>query len=244
MTELLCMKDFDMESCEGVVVKVTKMEDGRDDIILDQTSFYPRGGGQDWDTGTITGETAVLNVEEVRLDESGDVHHIGRFEAGLLQAGDKVSGTVDHDRRAANMRLHSAAHVIDMAVDHLGLDWVAGKGQHYPDMCAIEYTGNFDSLKADELRGAIQKQANEFVKAGSVNTLRFMSVEEMHTVVRHVPNNIPKNKPGRVVMYGDFGVPCGGTHVKDISQVGEIHIPKLKEKKGIIRLSYTVPGIN
>jgi Ser-tRNA(Ala) deacylase AlaX len=203
MTELLCMKDFDMESCEGVVVKVTKMEDGRDDIILDQTSFYPRGGGQDWDTGTITGETAVLNVEEVRLDESGDVHHIGRFEAGLLQAGDKVSGTVDHDRRAANMRLHSA-----------------------------------------ELRGAIQKQANEFVKAGSVNTLRFMSVEEMHTVVRHVPNNIPKNKPGRVVMYGDFGVPCGGTHVKDISQVGEIHIPKLKEKKGIIRLSYTVPGIN
>ncbi len=244
MTELLCMKDFDVESSEGVVVKVAKTEDGRDDVILDQTSFYPRGGGQDWDIGTITGETAVLNVEEVRLDESGDAHHIGRFETGMFQAGDKVSCEVDHDRRAVNMRLHSAAHVIDMAVDTLGLDWVAGKGQHYPDMRAIEYTGSFDPTKADELRESIQEQANEFVKAGSANTLRFMPVDEMHTVVRHVPDNIPKNKPGRVVMYGDFGVPCGGTHVKDISQVGEIRIPKLKEKKGIIRLSYTVPGIN
>jgi Ser-tRNA(Ala) deacylase AlaX len=244
MTELLCMRDFDVEECEAEVVSVSKTEDGRDDVVLDQTSFYPRGGGQDWDTGTITGEAAVLKVEEVRLDESGEVHHIGRFETGVFQIGDGVSCKVDHDRRTANMRLHSAAHVIDMAVDHLGLDWVAGKGQHYPDMCAVEYTGSLDPTKADELRKAIEEQANEFVKVGSTNTLRFMPVEEMHTVVRHVPDNIPKNKPGRVVMYGDFGVPCGGTHVKDISQVGKIHIPKLKEKKGIIRLSYTVPGIN
>ena len=72
-----------------------------------------------------------------------------------------------------------------------------------------------------------------------------MPVEEMHKVVRHVPDNIPKNKPGRVVMYGDnFGITCGGTHVKNLSQIGKVHIPKLKEKKGVIRVTYSVEGIN
>jgi Ser-tRNA(Ala) deacylase AlaX len=60
-----------------------------------------------------------------------------------------------------------------------------------------------------------------------------------------VPDNIPKNKPARVVMYGpEFGIPCGGTHVKNLKQIGTIKIPKLKEKKGVIRVSYGVEGIN
>ncbi len=46
------------------------------------------------------------------------------------------------------------------------------------------------------------------------------------------------------MLYGDFGIPCGGTHVRDIHDVGTIRIPKLKEKKGVIRLSYAVEGIN
>lgn len=244
MTELLCMKGFGVEECEAKVVSFSKTEDGRDDIILDQTCFYPRGGGQDWDQGVISSSTASYTVQEVRFDENGDVHHIGRFESGSLQPGDTASCRVDHARREANMRLHSAAHVIDMAVDKLGLDWIATKGQHYPDLCAVEYSGSWNTENADDLRHSIERQANEYVKAGSTNRLLFMPVDEMHTVCRHVPENIPKNKPGRVVMYGDFGVPCGGTHVKDINQVGEIRIPKIKEKKGTIRLSYTLPGIN
>ena len=67
----------------------------------------------------------------------------------------------------------------------------------------------------------------------------------MHTICRHVPSNLPTNKPGRVVVYGDsFGVPCGGTHVKNLGAIGRVYVTKLKQKQGIIRLSYSVEGIN
>jgi Ser-tRNA(Ala) deacylase AlaX len=245
MTELLYMQDFDVETCEARVVSVSPAEDGRLDVVLNQTCFYPRGGGQDWDTGIIKHDDATFAVEAVQLDEHSDVHHIGEFTAASFQADDTVSALVDHERRSINTRLHSAGHVIDMTIDQLGLDWAATKGQHYPHLSAVEYSGTWEPERAEELRIAIEKQANASTAQDSENSLRFMPVEEMHTVCRHVPENIPKNKPGRVVMYGaDFGIPCGGTHVKNLQQIGVIKVPKLKEKKGVIRISYTVDGIN
>jgi Ser-tRNA(Ala) deacylase AlaX len=245
MTELLYMQDFDIENCTAVIKSVLNTEDNRSDIELDRTCFYPRGGGQDWDTGTIQKDEAVFSVEEVHLDEGGVVHHIGSFKSGELKAGDVVECSITHDRRAINTRLHSAGHVIDMAIDSLGLDWVATKGQHFPHLSAVEYSGTWQPEQADELKAAIEDRANELIQQGNENSIEFMPVEEMHKVVRHVPNNIPKNKPGRIVMYGDnFGIPCGGTHVKNLKQVGGIRIPKLKEKKSVIRVSYFVEGIN
>jgi Ser-tRNA(Ala) deacylase AlaX len=243
-TALLYMQDFDIETCQAKVLSLAQCEGEHTDLVLDQTSFYARGGGQDWDKGIISKADATFAVEEVRLDEDGVVHHIGTVANGSFQIGDEVSCVVDHERRTINMRLHSAAHVIDMAIDQLGLDWVGTKGQHYPHLSAIEYSGTWEPEKVESLRIAIETRANELIQKGSHNTIQFMPVEEMHTVCRHVPGNIPKNKPGRVVLYGDFGVPCGGTHVRDIKQVGRLNIPKLKEKKGIIRVSYTVEGIN
>ncbi len=245
MTELLYMQDFDVESCSAVVKSVLDTEDNRTDIELDKTCFYPRGGGQDWDTGIIQKDDSVFNVEQVHLDENGVVHHIGSFKSGELKAGDSVECSVTHDRRVINTRLHSAGHVIDMAIDSLGLDWVATKGQHYPHLSAVEYSGTWQPEKQEEMRLSIEQRANELIEKDNENSLEFMPVEEMHKVVRHVPDNIPKNKPGRVVMYGDnFGIPCGGTHVKHLKQIGSVKVPKLKEKKGVIRVSYAVKGIN
>jgi Ser-tRNA(Ala) deacylase AlaX len=241
MTDLLYMQDFDVETCQAHIVTISKAADGRTDVVLDQTCFYPRGGGQDWDTGKISCAAGGLNVEEVRLDENGDVHHIGTYSSGELNAGDEVSCVVDHKRRAINTRLHSGGHVVDMAVNELGLDWVPLKGQHYPHLSAVEYTGILPPERTEELRAAIEKLANDFIQQGIENKLIFMPVEEMYKVCRHVPANIPRNKPGRVVMYGSFGVPCGGTHVKNLSQIGAVKVPKLKEKKGVIRVSYEVP---
>lgn len=245
MTELLYLAGFDVEDCGSTITSVDKLDSGLTDIILEKTCFYPRGGGQDWDKGTITNDDASFNVEEVRLDENGNVHHTGTTSSGAFSAGDNISGKVDHERRVINTRLHSAGHVIDMAIDSLGLDWIATKGQHYPELSAVEYSGTWVPEHSEELRASIENKANEFISRGTENTLKFMPVDEMHTICRHVPENIPKNKPGRVVIYGDdFGIPCGGTHVKNLEQIGSITVPKLKEKKGVIRVNYTVDGIN
>ena len=237
------MQDFDIETSSATVMSVTSTDEGKLDLVLDQTPFYARGGGQDWDIGIIRKPDAEFTVEEVRIDENGIVHHIGSTSSSFTE-GDKVTCKVDHERRMINMRLHSAAHVIDMAIDNLGLDWVATKGQHYPHLSAVEYSGTWDPEKAENLRAEIEDLANNLIEEGSHNTLRFMPVEEMHKYCRNVPANLPTNKPGRVVFYGDFGVPCGGTHVRDIKQVGKLAIPKMKEKKDVIRVNYTVEGIN
>ncbi len=163
MTELLHMQDFDVEACEATIVLISETEDGRTDIILDKTCFYARGGGQDWDTGLINKDGARFRVDEVRLDEASIVHHIGEVTEGNFEVDDTVSGTVNHERRSINTRLHSAGHVIDMAIDSLGLDWVAGKGQHYPHLCAVEYTGTWQPERTEELKDMIEKQANEYI---------------------------------------------------------------------------------
>lgn len=244
MTELLYMNDFDVETGEATVLALETLDDGRVDIILDKTCFYPRGGGQDWDMGEVTTDTASVVIEEVRLDENGVVHHIGMVRRGEVAPGDAVSGKVDHKRRQVNTRLHSAGHVIDRAIDGLGLDWIATKGQHYPHLSAVEYSGTWDSENAEQLRMAIEERVNEYIGNGSTNTLQFMTPDEMKTVCKHVPANLPQNKPSRIVMYDDFGIPCGGTHVSNINQIGKIAIQKLKAKKGVIRVTYSVDGIS
>jgi len=245
MTELLYLVDFNIETCEAEVISIDILQDGRTSMVLDKTCFYPRGGGQDWDTGEIFSENAHFNVDEVRLDETGTVRHIGNVMNGTFNMGDQVSGKVDLSRRSINTRLHSAGHVIDMAIDSLGLDWVATKGQHYPDLSAVEYSGTWQSEQAEQLKSNIETRANEFIARATDNELKFMSVEDMHMICRHVPKNIPTNKPGRVVIYaGNFGIPCGGTHVKNLQEIGLVTVPKLKEKKGVIRVNYTVDGIS
>jgi len=245
MTDLLYLKDFNVENCTAAVTSIEPLANNRFDVRLDQTCFYPRGGGQDWDTGSITTHDSIFEVDQVRIDENGDVHHLGTFDKTSFAKDDLVKCLVNHDRRAINTRLHSGGHVIDMAVDALSLGWVPTKGQHFPDLSAIEYKGDWNSEIADSLKESIQKKIRELVATGSNNSLLFMDKASMKTVCKNVPNSIPDNKPARVVMYCEnFGIPCGGTHLKNIGEVGIINVKKLKFKKDTIRLSYAVEGIN
>ena len=238
-TKLLYLEDFDVVSCEATVVSVEKTEDGRTDVMLDQTCFYPRGGGQDWDTGTV-GDN--FQVGEVRLDEEGIVHHIGQ---GGAKPGETVACKVDEKRRTINTRLHSAGHIIDMAVSQLRPDWVAVKGAHYPHMSYVEYRVPDETVADEALIKEIQEKVNMLSNSDYQNKLLFVTTDEMSKYCRHVPENIPTNKPSRIVLYADdFGIPCGGTHVKEVLEVGGITITKIKIKKGVVKVSYAVQGIN
>jgi Ser-tRNA(Ala) deacylase AlaX len=160
--------------------------------------------------------------------------------------GEDVDCQVDEQRRMVNTRLHSGGHLLDMAIDQLGLSWNPTKAQHYIDLSAIEYSGEWDESKTEELRSAIEHKSNELISAiKNENRILFTPAEQMHTVCKHVPTNIPTNKPSRVVIYGEnFGIPCGGTHVRNLADIGEVQISKIKCKKGVIRINYEIVGIN
>jgi len=237
-TQLLYLESLDAIECNAQIIEILTDSD-KITLILDRTVFYPQGGGQPYDTGIIENSSAKFVVTEVRFID-GIVKHIGKFEYGVFVVGDIVHCLVNQERRNLNSQLHSAGHVIDMAVAQLKLDWTPGKGFHFPEGPYVEYAGNLDGVDKEALLKNIQDLCRQLIKDGFETTLVFMSKSEMSKVCRYVSPFIPEGKPGRVVMYGTFGVPCGGTHVAQSSDIKDIVIRKIKIEKGAIRVSYDI----
>ncbi len=78
------------------------------------------------------------------------------------------------------------------------------------------------------------------MKEDRATRLLFVDKDKMKEVCHFVPDYIPEGKPARVVMYGDFGVPCGGTHVSSLGEINQIVIRKIKAEKGNVRVAYDV----
>ena len=231
MTKLLYLEDWNQLEGRATVSEITTYPigdaQGKPAIVLDQTIFYPQGGGQPWDTGTISGPNGTFKVEAVRFD-AGIVYHIGSFASGSIMAGEATTCAVDKERRALHSRIHSGGHIVDMAVKALGLNWVPGKGYHFPEGPYIEYAGILGDTDKEKLKADIEATANKFITENRTVTIRFK------------PEETVNGKPARVVMYGDFSVPCGGTHVNSLGEVGALTIRKMKQDGEKIKIGYDV----
>lgn len=236
-TELRYLDHFSDVACDATVVAVLEKE-GQACIHLDRTILYPQGGGQPNDRGCLSGPDSEFSVENVRFVD-GIVDHLGSYARGVLSVGDRVDCAVDEERRALHSRLHSAGHVVDMAVSQCGLTWIPGKGFHFPQGPYVEYVSDND-VSDPELRERIEVRCNELVRSDLTVQCRFVTPDELTQLCRAVPDNIPQNKPTRVVQFSDFAVPCGGTHVRSLSEIGPMTIPKIKRKSGFVRVSYDV----
>jgi len=237
-TQLLYMTDMQLLKCEAYVDDI-EQKDGKTIVILDKTVFYPQGGGQPYDTGSISSGTAGFKVMEVRYAD-GKVQHIGQLTHGRLMKDDTVQCRVDVDRRSLNTRLHSGGHLLDMAVNELGYEWKPGKGYHFPDGPYVEYEANLSGDEDEGTIDAINGKMQEILSRNIVTGIKFVNREEMTQLCRNVPDNIPKDKPSRVVLYGGFGIPCGGTHVSELKDIGSIRVRKIKTRPGLTRVSYEV----
>lgn len=214
--------------CPAKIINVIKNDD-KTIIILNQTILYPQGGGQPYDTGIIKSidEDFIFQVQEVRFVE-GFVQHIGIIESGEAKIGANVSCFVDEERRILNTRLHSAGHLIDMALKELNIDWIPGKGYHFPQGAYVEYSGKIDDLNIENLKSEIEKKCNDIIS------------RNIETKIVFDENKLQNGKPMRTVFYGEYGIPCGGTHVSNLNKIISINIRKLKKEKDAIRVSYSV----
>lgn len=238
-THLLYLEDMNTLEADAKVQQVFTQGDGRQVIVLDQTIFYPQGGGQPYDQGTITADNAVYNVEEVRYMD-GSVWHIGKYLSGKFIIDQTAQCRVEPERRHLHMRLHSAGHVIDLALMRLNYNWPPHKGYHFPNGPYVEYEALLGDINAHQLRADLEAMCNQVIQEDITTSIRFMPKADMHTVCRFVSEAIPEDKPGRVVMYGDFGVPCGGTHVPHLNVIGDMTIRKVRQDKQYVRVAYSV----
>ncbi|MFS8159091.1 MAG: alanine--tRNA ligase-related protein [Candidatus Roizmanbacteria bacterium] len=240
-TDLLYMIDSYLFEESAKVVSVSRAEDGRTVVILDRTIFYPQGGGQRFDIGKIAFDSAIFDVVEVRFVE-GEAFHMGSFEKGTFQAGDEVRLGIDKDRRILHNKLQSAGHLIDMGIKNLGYtDLVPAKGAHYPEWSEVEYEGEINLDKIESVPEKLQKELDSMIEKGYEVKVEMSTKEEAQKKCYTLPAELPDNKPIRIVaVWDDLFMPCGGTHVQNINELKGLKITRIKSKKGMTKISYTI----
>ena len=234
-TELLYLRDAQLRTFEATVVAV---EDGR--VALDRTAFYPTGGGQPHDTGTLDAHAGLLTVTDVRK-EGGAVWHA--VEGAAMPAlGDAVTGEVDWERRHALMRTHTALHVL------CGVIWnewgvaVTG-GQMEPLAARMDF--EFDPLPPG-FKEQVEELVNVELAADRPIEVSFLprtvAVEDedlIRTKVNLIPESVPEIRVVDIV--GLDKQADGGTHVARTGEVGRIRVTKTESKgKGNKRIRLEV----
>lgn len=224
MTKLLYMDDMCCLRAEARVIDVINAED-QSTVILDQTVFYPQGGGQPSDKGTIQHDNAIFNVQNVAMHD-GTVHHKGEFVQGAPFApGDMVNLSVDANLRMLHNRNHTAGHLIDYALELLGHHVVASKAYHFPQGPYVEYQGTMEQPEREQLQIKLEPVLDDLVK------------QALPVSIKCIDNDCKK----RAMCVANYApILCGGTHVVDTSEVGHITIRKIKNEKGNLRVSYAV----
>ncbi len=189
-------------------------------VVLDRTCFFPQGGGQAGDKGTISG-VRVMNT----LIEGDEIHHLVESIDGLAQ-GQAVHGIIDWDRRYRIMRLHSASHLVYYAMQE-----VFGAG------CKPASSGMLDETK----------DRSDYLFDSPLNKGKLMEVESR--VNRLVSEGLPvthspeSGSGDRLIWRTDSFPPmeCGGTHVRNTSEIGRVFLRRgSKPGRGKERIELTL----
>jgi misacylated tRNA(Ala) deacylase len=220
MTEQLFREDSYLKECDATV---TASEDGA--ITLDRTVFYPMGGGQPGDTGTIEWDGGSVRITDTRYGD-GEIRHIAEEGAELPAAGTSVRAVLDWDRRYLHMRMHTALHLLGSVLKYgvTGGNISAAKSRLDFDM---EDTVDKEQVNAD---------LQALVAADHPVSCKWITDEELDAqpeLVRTMSVQPPRGV-GKVRLLEIEGVdlqPCGGTHLKSTAEVGDVRIGKV-EKKG------------
>lgn len=237
MTKKLYLESIEAAYLEEFTAEVIAIEDNK--IVLDQTLFYPLGGGQNWDLGTIDGPNGEMNVIEVRGRDT--IHHTieDTFE---LEIGDEVSGAIDFDRRYAHMKMHTAQHLVS-GIAYEMFDGVRTVGnQIHTEKSRIDFKPiQFTEDMLLELQSAV----NEKIQLGLEVTDSQMTRNEINSIMPQERTNMDLLPSFindlRVVTIGDKQdlCPCAGTHVRNISEIKGIEfIGKKSKGKGTQRVTY------
>ncbi len=214
MTELIYLQDSNVFETAATIVG--RGSDYRGVyLILDRTPFYPQGGGQPADQGTIRLEGELKKVTDVRKVE-GEIRHY--LEEYLSNFSSEVELVVDRDRRLLNTRYHTAGHLVAAIAEKFSSQIKATKGHQFPGEAYIEFAGMLEDEKS--FKEELQALVNEITKTTT-------TVEVL------------EGKPLRKCQIMGFPpVPCGGTHVRDLSQIGPVTIKKCRSKKSKTKISY------
>jgi misacylated tRNA(Ala) deacylase len=227
-TELIYATDAYRAQFDSEVIDRDETEHA---VALAATAFFPTGGGQPHDTGTLQLPSGPVAVTSVSHDHGGVVWHTLFGGAELPDLGTSVSGVVDWDRRYALMRMHTALHVLN------GVIWV-DHAAHVTGAHMTPEEGRLDfelPAMSQEFAQAVEARVNEEICRDRPVEVRFMPRSEADadpSVMRLKANLIPRSiDPLRVIeIVGLDRQADGGTHVRSTREIGAIRVVKTQSK--------------
>lgn len=226
MTELLFLDDPYTRSCSTTVVEVTA--DG--EIVCDRTIFYPTGGGQPHDLGSLTDGNTTWVVSKVSKRSADVLHTLAETDV-LPQVGDSLEMQIDWDRRYRLMRTHTAMHVLCGVIFHEFGALVTG-GNMATDKARMDF--ELEDLNAERV-AHIEEMANTAIAKGLQVSWRSIPREEafeipdlIRTRINLLPDFITEV---RVVEIEGLDTQAdGGTHVRNTAEVGGLQIVGTRSK--------------
>ena len=222
--EQLFRDDSYLRDCAAIVIA-----SGADGIRLDRTVFYPMGGGQPGDTGRLRlGDGSAIEIVDTRKGETqGDILHIPAEGSDLPTPGVAIRAEIDWDRRHRLMRMHTCLHLLCAIIEG---DVTGGQ--------ISDGKGRLDFNLAPETvldKVALTDALNQLIKGNHDVTPRWIADEELAArpeLVRTMSIKPPSGQ-GKVRLLDIAGVdlqPCGGTHVRNTSEIGPVEIIKIESK--------------
>jgi len=221
MTERLYLEDAYESRCAACVT-----ESGPDGIVLDRTVFYARGGGQPGDTGRLVGEGPEVRIVDTVQGCEGRIVHLPAPGSELPAKGEQLTAEIDWDRRYAHMRMHTALHLLGVALPY---------GVTGGNITAERSRLDFDLPDAPD-KPAVEDALNRLISSDyrvSSFWIEEAELEARPELIRTLTVRPPRGA-GRIRLLQIPGLdlqPCGGTHVRGTGEIGPMRIAKI-EKKG------------
>lgn len=232
-TEKLYWDDGTASEFDAVALGVSAY-DGRPTLTLDRTLFYPEGGGQLADRGTIVVGDDVLSIIDSQIDDEGVIHHVlGAAGVGVAN-GAPVRGKIDVARRRDHAAQHTAQHALSRALaDVARAETVSARLG--ATTCTIDVARS--SIPDGELHRAEDLVA-ALIESDVPVTPLYPSVDDLRTLpLRKAPK--VESGPIRLIQIEGFDLtPCGGTHCARTGQIGQARIVGLEKYKGMLRLTF------
>jgi alanyl-tRNA synthetase len=226
-TERLYYTDSRLLEFDARVIDLSERDDGAVAVTLDRTAFYPTGGGQPNDTGTL-GEARVVDC--IDAEDAGVLHVI---QGPTPEIGDPVHGRVDWLRRLDHMQQHTGQHILSAAFVKL-FEAPTRSFRVLEHECEIDVA--LDNPSDERIEQAVDL-ANQIVWESRPVKISEVSSEEAASLpLRKEPARAGEL---RVIEISDFDLtPCGGTHAKSTGEVGVIAVRSWERAKGLTRIQF------
>lgn len=222
MTDMLFQDDAYLQSCDAIVESVND----RGGIILDRTVFYPTGGGQPGDTGSLQFEDGTEITIATTIKGDDGIIHVPAEGQAVPAPGTPVKAILDWEQRHKHMRMHTALHLLSVI-----LPFPVTGGSIGADKSRLDFAMPELPMPKEE----ISEKLKELTTMDQALTREWITDEELEANADLVKTMAVKPPMGmgrvRLIRIGDYDLqPCGGTHVANTSEIGPVRVSKIENK--------------